>query len=355
MTDEEYTWDKIYERDAKRKEKDNTYFPALVKHNAILKKIGMTSSENPILSIKLGVPMKRIPDLITLKRMQDIIDFQKAQHEFKQRQKYYNFLQHQDPTIRLDPEQEFRGKDPYEMAYRRVQDMVNRLRYSGIIPFDSVIDDSDTIGTEQQMCNVGDYLLDKATDYRSNWFENQSCYLEIWLEKRSLEREIAPVTDELGVYISCSGKEPTDSQIHSGLVRYAKMNKDLNYLLYLGDLDPDGKMMVKSLDDKIDNMRYRWKFPKIKIIEIGLNPSQVDNLKLHQNVPLKASKNNPWYTTEYQIAYWTELDALSPNQLRDLVRREILKRLDYNEILRKQQEDQKNINVIQTHLQTFNP
>jgi hypothetical protein len=45
----------------------------------------------------------------------------------------------------------------------------------------------------QQFCTIDKFLSEMSEGYRSNWFENQGCYVEVWLEKRALEQVIFPI------------------------------------------------------------------------------------------------------------------------------------------------------------------
>jgi len=259
--------------------------------------------------------------------------FQQTHTSFGVRQFYYYLMQYPDPK--------------YKRTYSQVKRIVGRARFGAIIPFDSVIDETDLIGTNQEFDTIVNFLQDEAEDYRSNWFENQDCYVEVWLEKRGLIRVISPATDYLGVYISCSGKEVTWSQITSAIKRFKKFNKTWNYILYLGDFDPQGKHMVDTLEDRFKILGYS----QLSVIPLALNKEQAEDQtrNLSHNKPLKG-KLKDWFKNKYGVDYYVELDALNPTELRDIVMDGILKYLYIKEIERKRKENETQIKNVKKYL-----
>jgi hypothetical protein len=326
-----------------------------LKHNLICYKGGLNPIEYPIRNEKVRVPFKVSLQQKVADRLRALVDYQKSNPKFVSRKFYYNLLQETDPKIRLEPLKEFNGKDPFERAYNSIIDLGNKARFGGLIPFESVIDQSDTLGIEQYFCGLPDYLERKANSFRSNWFENQSCYLEVWLEKRSDEEIVQPITDKLGVYLSCSGKEPSWSQIYNAVARFSEFQKDKNFILYIGDLDPDGKYMIEFLKKAFPSLAERYKVPSIDVNPIALNTSQVNSLNLYKIRPIKNSSNLNWFKKSFNIDYYTELDALSTGQLQNIVEKEIKARLNYNKILRKKLSDDIEIQKLKNHLRAYVP
>jgi hypothetical protein len=327
-----------------------------LKHIRICNQFGLEVIDKPICSEKLRVPFKISLNQKVADRLKALVDYQKSNPRLVSRKFYYNLLQEIDPKIRLEPLKEFKGKDPYERAYESIITLVNKARFGGLIPFDSVIDQSDLIGIQQNLCSLSTYLEEKADSFRSNWFENQPCYLEVWLEKRSDEEIVQPITDKLGVYLSCSGKEPSWSQIYNGIGRFTKFDKDKNFLLYIGDLDPDGKYMIEFIKKAFVSMSERYQVPNIKVVPIALNINQVNSLNLYKIRPLKTKSTNlDWFKRTFKIDYYTELDALNTVQLQTIVEQEIKARLDYNEILMKKHLDDIEIQKVKVHLKAYVP
>lgn len=319
-----------------------------LRHIEILNEQGLPFEGKFYYSKTYGTPFtKRLPKK-ELPRYKALVDFQRRHQFFTIRQFYYHLIQSQDPNIRLNANT---TRDS-ELAYAKTKRLVNRARLAGIIPFNSVLDDTDLLGTPQQFCTIEEYLQKKAEDYRSNWFVYQDCYLEVWLEKKALEGVIYPVTDCYGVYLSCSGKNPTLSQVYSAIQRFKQFNKPMNYILYLGDLDPQGKDMVRWLQEEAFKiLEYD---DKVEVIPLALNLEHANDptLNLHRIPSLKGRRSVvEWYKKTYKIDYSIELDALDPTTLRKIVERGILERLDPIEIENRRKADKTAIENVKRKLE----
>lgn len=316
-----------------------------IKHWSILKEQGLPALGNPFFSKTLGTPFKNKISSEDLPRYKELISFQATHRFFTVRQFYYHLIQSKDSSIRLGANDTKESRKSYNKSKR----IVNRSRLGSMIPFDSVIDDTDLLGTTQQSCTIEEFLKTKSESYRSNWFENQNCYVEVWLEKRALEGVVSPVTDKYGVYLSCSGKNPTWSQVGSAIERFKAKGKVLNYILYLGDLDPQGKEMVKWLQKEAFKV---LEFDHVFIEPLALNLEHANDstLSLHRIHSLKGRDSvKKWYKANH-CDYTIELDALDPTTLKNIVEKGILNKLEVKEINRKQQEDKVSIGRMRNYL-----
>ena len=146
----------------------------------------------------------------------ELIDFVSLHRKVSDRQFYYHLVeQPADSPLHLDVS----TKSKAVAAYGKVIDLTVTCRLAGLIPLDSIVDDTDLLGTAQYDCAIEAYLSNQVYRYRSNWFENQDSYVEVWLEKRALSRIFYDVTNLYGVYLSVSGKYPSWAQIKSGIDR----------------------------------------------------------------------------------------------------------------------------------------
>jgi hypothetical protein len=299
------------------------------KHVRILSEQGLPFVGVAYFSDTFDTPFQRKISDKNLPIYKELVSFQRIHKSFTIRQFYYHLIQCGNPSLGA--------------SYEKTKRIVNRARLGGIIPFGSVLDDTDLLGTKQQNLTIEEFLKNKTVEYRSNWFENQDCYVEVWLEKRALERVIFPITDYYGVYLSCSGKNPTWSQVYSAIQRFKEFHKPYNYILYLGDLDPQGKDMVRWLEEEAFRV---LEFEDVTIQPLALNLSHANDpkLNLYRTYILKGRKSvREWYQNTFGIDYTIELDALEPNLLRSIVEKGILAKLDAKEIERKRKEDEKQI------------
>jgi len=262
-----------------------------------------------------------------------LIEFQREHRYITDRQFYYHLVEQPlGSPIRLDVSTRRKSTN----AYAKVIDLTVTCRLAGLIPMASILDDTDLVGTQQYDCSIERYLINKATDYRSNWFETQPYYVECWLEKRALSRIFASITDEYGVYLSVSGRYPSLAQVKSAIDRFEEHDKP-KVILYFGDLDPTGKDMPRYLRDTFPELDCS----NVTIQEITVNTSDVEEHNL-PTIPLKGKdKRTDWYLETFEVDFGVEIDALPPDILRQKIRGSIEKYMDLEKLKAKKEEDTK--------------
>lgn len=260
-----------------------------------------------------------------------LIAFQ-SEHQYITDRQFYYYLVEQPlgSPIRLDVSTRKKATN----AYAKVIDLTVTCRLAGIIPLDSILDDTDLLGTQQYDCSLERYIINQAADYRSNWFENQPNYVECWLEKRALSRIFLSITDEYGVYLSVSGRYPSLAQVKSAIDRFQEHDKP-KVILYFGDLDPTGKDMPRYLRDTFPELGCS----DVTIQEITINKSDVEEYNL-PTIPLKEKdKRTNWYMETFEVDYGVEIDALPPSILRQKIKSSIEKYTDLEKLEGKKAED----------------
>lgn len=319
------------------------------KHRRICYEAGLPvpRTEDVHFSLTYGTPFKQKIQIKVLHIYQELFSFINQQNEINIRQFMYHLLQSNKPEFQSFDVSTTAKADAF---YAKIQHHVNRCRLAGLIPFDSITDSTSLYGTDQYDMSLSEYLQMQSLNYRSDWFKYQDCYVEIWIEKEGLVRTISQVTDNLGVYLSCAGGRTTWSQVNSAIERFKKIGKEKNYILYFGDFDPIGKDIPRWLREEA----FRTlNFPNVEIIEVALNRSDIRVYALKE-LPLKKPKNLKnlvdWFIDNYNDK-GVELDALSPNVLRQKVRDAILSYLNINEIERCRGSDQQEIQKISQILQ----
>lgn len=261
----------------------------------------------------------------------ELIAFVNEHRYITDRQFYYHLVeQPSDSPIRLDVSTRRKATN----AYAKVIDLTVTCRLGGLISLDSILDDTDLLGTNQCDYPIETYLIRKAGGYRSNWFENQRYYVECWLEKRALSRIFLSITNDYGVYLSVSGRYPSLAQVKSAIDRFENYDKP-KVILYFGDLDPTGKDMPRYL---------KYSFPElgcsnVTIREITVNVDDVKEYDLPK-IPLKAKdKRTKWYKKTFNVDYGVEIDALPPSTLRQKIATSIQRYINIEELNRKKRED----------------
>jgi len=153
--------------------------------------------------------------------------------------------------------------------------------------------------------------------HKTSQWRGQPWTLEVWTEKDALAGIIEPVCNRYSVrlvvsrgYTSFTFRREAERRLDNG--RRAK-------ILYLGDLDPSGVDIPRVLRDDL---------PKIELERLALLPEHVTDL------PPNPVKDDDPRTTSFLQQYpelegtCYELDALSPEQIRGLVREGIERHID---------------------------
>jgi hypothetical protein len=283
-------------------------------------------------------PFKRLRQERQLPFYHELVHFVDEHEYITDRQFYYHLVEQPEGSpIRLDVSTRRKSDN----AYDKVINLTVTCRLGGIIPLDSILDDTDLLGTQQFDEPIESYLIGETYGYRSNWFEYQPYYIECWLEKRAMSRIFSPITDNYGVYLSVSGRYPSLAQVKSAIDRFESYDQP-KVILYFGDLDPTGKDMPRYLNDTFPELDCA----DVAIEEITVNVPDVEELDL-PTIPLKTGDTRlEWYTDTFRVDYGVEIDALPPTILRQKIQDAIAEYLDLNELEQKKAEDREEINDV---------
>lgn len=212
--------------------------------------------------------------------------------------------------------------------YRQVVRVLVRARLAGIIPFDRIVDDTREAEKTPSWDNIEAILEAAIEQYRSDWWEDQPYYVEVWLEKRSLRRIFLPITDSYDVYLYIGGGYESWTMVWTGNKRFKKRLKNrfeehirrgqIPIILYFGDLNPSGKDMPRDI-----RQRFKTLGLDVRLIEVALTPEDIEEYNLPRNPTKPKDTRNKWYKQKYGINYAVELDALPPEVLREKIHQAI--------------------------------
>jgi hypothetical protein len=258
--------------------------------------------------------------------------------------------------------------------YNGVQEQVNKLRYTGEIPFDSVTDSTNLYGTIQWN-SFEEQVNEIRSSYRSNWNSEFEEYVEVWIEKEALAVPLSEIVNWFGVFTSASSGVTKISQIHSFLNRVLIYNRPTT-ILYLGDFDPTGLHIDQVIQNQIDNQMYGYKIvgkrrtleyppifkdrlPPIKIRRIAVTEDQISRIAIapHDSYSREgqtAKKSDPNYMSykrEFKDKYgdnvW-ELKAIPRKELQSIVYNALAEYRPVDRINELIVKDQEEVKIIET-------
>lgn len=204
-----------------------------------------------------------------------------------------------------------------QKSYDRIQDIVTKARYAGMIDWDQ-IEDRNREPRRPSEFESGAAALNQLCDgFRLNRWEGQPFYVEIWVEKAALAGILATVSDVFHVtmmvnrgYSSASAmKESADR------IRFRSGMNARPVVIYLGDHDPSGEQMVEDCRNRLIEFGCpQW----LNIRKLALTMEQIEEYKCPPN-PVKMSDSRAGaYVEKYGDSSW-ELDALPPDVLEDML------------------------------------
>lgn len=159
--------------------------------------------------------------------------------------------------------------------------------------------------------SIGEALRNTAKFYRKALWTEVDSYVEIWLEKDALSGVVYPVTDEFDVPLMVARGYASLSFLHSA-AEYIERLDCPAYIYHLGDFDPSGV----NAGDKIEET-LRELAPRADIIfeRLAVTPTQIRDWRLPTRPTKKSDSRAKTFGAES-----VELDAIEPEQLRQLVR-----------------------------------
>ena len=210
--------------------------------------------------------------------------------------------------------------------YQRVSKMVAKLRRIDLVSWDAIEDRTRRTTDKRGVPGMYEFIAEQS-EYFLDWryyhrcrVQEQDVYLEAAIEKDALS---SIVEDVLWPY--CTRLNVVRGQVSATMVNdmagrfsAAHRNGQRPVLLYFGDLDPSGVAIPLSLIEKMQE----YHAVDVTLDRRALNPDQVGRFNLPSD--FEAAKvtdpNYARWVRNYPDVPATELDALHPGVLRELVK-----------------------------------
>lgn len=208
-----------------------------------------------------------------------------------------------------------------QRVYKNLGAVISKARMAGLLDWDYIVDRTRNLEELPHWGSAASILRSAADGFQLDRWKEQSCRVEVWIEKDALTGVIEGICNELDVpYFSCRGYTS-----QSEMWRAAQRHHDHHAMgqntivVHLGDHDPSGIDMTRDIQDRL------WKFEAYdtEVNRIALNWNQIEEFNPPPNPTKLTDSRSDGYVSKFGHESW-ELDALEPSVMVGMVRDEVL-------------------------------
>lgn len=214
-----------------------------------------------------------------------------------------------------------------EADYKSLGRMLVKMRETGDIDWDWIIDLGREIQLPQMYLDTKDALQQAAEYYRVDRQRHQPYKIVVAIESHGLGSVIWPMTAKYSVALIASGGYASASIKYKVTEQLVEDGRPVK-MFYFGDYDPSGQDISRDWNDTI--IRYAEEslstYLDMDFVHSALTPEQIEEW----NLPGKPPKPGDSRTANFE-GECVELDALPKRQLLGLVEDAILTELDETE------------------------
>jgi hypothetical protein len=192
--------------------------------------------------------------------------------------------------------------------------LLSAMRRDGSIPYHWISDPTRRRRKVATFDGMADMMSGMHHQYRRDLWSRSNVEVEIWLEKEALAGVLGSVCDEYDVALMVTRGYPSLSFTYEAAQMLGM--KTETYIYYFGDLDNHGLQIEQTVQNQLyEHGCYGFTFERIAITEQQVSA---------WNLPTRPDKSGGGWAIE--------VDAIEPNQLRELCRDAIEQHVDASEL-----------------------
>jgi hypothetical protein len=197
-------------------------------------------------------------------------------------------------------------------SMQRVYRLLTAARERGVIPWSWIVDETRELEKCSSWADPAAFVHTVSRAYRRNFWVHQPVRVEVWSEKGTVRGVLAPVLDKYGVGFRVMHGFSGATTLHD--VAQDDDGRQL-IILYVGDYDPSGMCMSEhDLPDRL----AKYGGDHVELRRVTLRREHLHNLPSFSASDKAKDTRYNWFVRNFGNRCW-ELDALDPNELRDLV------------------------------------
>jgi hypothetical protein len=271
-----------------------------------------------------------------------LIEIARSDGEPKTGRRYY-YLALSHGYIRPDMSATDEGGKSRNSAYKRITDVLGKLRKAGRLDWDLVLDLTRELDQWQTYSSPREARADMRRHYSEDRWLGQPYYPILIVEKDTLEPVCKPMAQRWQMPFASSrgyGSLTLQHDVAEMLRRRMVQAQQHIIVYFISDLDPSGLDLQRVWEEALENFDARVRFERI-----GLTIEQVealDNPRLREGIEVKPSDSRAQrYIEEYGERCW-ETDILPPATIQQTLDDHIRDWLDVKQWRRRDQEIERN-------------
>ncbi len=200
--------------------------------------------------------------------------------------------------------------DKTEREYKMVVHRSGIMRERGDLPFSWLVDSTRLRRKPDTHSSLHGMMEESAQLYRRALWNDQPWYAEVWAEKDTITGVLYEITARWDVPLMICRGYPSKTFLHSAAEEITAQRKP-TMIFYLGDYDPSGKDIARTVEAGL--RRYA---PDAEIIfqSLAVNPDHIERW----NLPTRPTKSTDSRAAGF-VGESVEIDAIAPDDLRELV------------------------------------
>jgi hypothetical protein len=204
-------------------------------------------------------------------------------------------------------------------GYRVVQRRLVTLRESGSIPHGDIVDGTRYVHGYRRYHDLDEFTTYAAGLYRKDYWSTSEVNVEVWLEKDALKGVLIPtVVNECGLGLHVTRGFASITYLQEAAEDIERDGRP-TYVYVLTDFDPSGVSIAEKVEEELT---ARAPYSEIVVERLAVDREQI----VRWNLPTRPTKVSDTRAAKFRRIHGTdsvELDAIPPDELRNLVRNAI--------------------------------
>lgn len=193
---------------------------------------------------------------------------------------------------------------------QKVYRLLRIAREQGDIPWEWIVDETRELERVSTWSDTAEYARVVARSYRRDFWDQQTCRVEVWSEKGTIRGVLKPILDHYAVGFRVMHGFTSATAVND--VAGDSDGRDL-IVFYVGDFDPSGLFMSEC---DLPKRLAEYGGDHVQLIRIALMSDQTAGLPFFAAADKRKDPRYSWFVERYGSRCW-EIDAMDPRDLRE--------------------------------------